>query len=313
MALSSSLRPQAPPAGGPLLLELTNLHKRYGQFTAVNGLSLGIRRGETLGLLGPNGAGKSTLMKLIVGALCADDGAVRFAGLAATELEARARIGIAPQEVALYPTLSAEENLAFFGRLYGLGGRRLRERVSYCLDIAGLEQRRKDRVGTFSGGMARRLNLCCAIVHEPDLVLLDEPTVGVDPHSRNHIFEALERLRSSGLTVLYSTHYMEEAERLCDRVAVIDRGRLLALGSVAELIRAHGGQFVVRVRVEGELPSELAALGASHGRVWTFATADPWALVNRFATAKLGIDALHVERPNLESVFLALTGRSLRD
>lgn len=299
--------------GLPAGLELVGVQKRYGHRVALAGVDLRLRRGETLGLLGPNGAGKSTLMKIVVGALDADHGSVSIGGLPASARAARGKLGFAPQDLALYANLSAEENLELFGRLHGLRGRRLRERVELCLELAGLEDRRRDRVRTFSGGMARRLNLSCAIVHEPELVLLDEPTVGIDPQSRNHIFATLERLREAGLTLLYSTHYMEEAERLCDRVAVVDRGKLLAEGTVSELVQLHGGDFVVRAIVASSMPPELAELGTRRGHEWTFVTSEPWTIVRGFATGKLRVASLNVQGPSLESVFLKLTGRSLRD
>lgn len=265
-----SVVPLRPPAAAkappPDAVRVDHVVRRYGRLTALEDVSLAIRRGETFGLLGPNGAGKSTLMRLLVGADEPDAGSITLDGELVTRRATRARIGIAPQEMALYANMTAAENLLFAGRLYGLSGRHLTERVAVALDVAALTPRRDDWVKDFSGGMKRRLSLACAIVHEPALVLLDEPTAGVDPQSRNHIFAALERLRESGVTIVYSTHYMEEAERLCDRIGILDRGRLLALGTLDELTRSRAP-----------------------------------------------VVPLHVERPRLEGVFLALTGRSLRD
>jgi ABC-2 type transport system ATP-binding protein len=210
----------------------------------------------------------------------------------------RARIGLAPQALALYELLSGEENLAFFGRLQGLRGGALRQRVNAALDFAGLSDRRRDRVDRYSGGMKRRLNLAAAILHQPRLLLLDEPTAGVDPQSRNQIFEAIAALRRDGRAIIYTTHYMEEAERLCDRVAVIDHGRLLAIGTVSQLLAEHGGPATLVVRTS-----------AGERRVQA---SDPLAELNRIAASET-IETFHLERATLEQVFLRLTGRSLRD
>jgi ABC-2 type transport system ATP-binding protein len=223
------------------MLTLENVRKTYGAIVAVDGLSLTVDRGEVLGLLGPNGAGKSTSVNLAVGLLAPDAGSVRVEGKGQpTDPMVRRAIGVAPQALSLYELLSGEENLRFFGEVYGLSGAHLRERVGWSLDFVGLADRRHDRVGIYSGGMKRRLNLAAALVHDPELILLDEPTVGVDPQSRHQIFENILALKRLGRTLVYTTHYMEEAERLCDRVAIIDRGRLLALGSVQQLLDAHG-------------------------------------------------------------------------
>ncbi len=297
----------------PAELRLDHVVRRYGRLVAVNELSLAVRPGETFGLLGPNGAGKSTLMRMMLGADEPDAGSITLGEQAVTSRAVRARIGIAPQEIALYGNLSAAENLRFAGRLYGLSGRVLEERVLAALEVAGLSARRDDRVRVFSGGMQRRLNLACAIVHEPALVLLDEPTAGVDPQSRNHLFDALERLKETGVTVIYSTHYMEEAERLCDRIGIIDHGRLLALGSVEELTTRHGGGYHIAAELEGPLPNGLPRHTALVGQKVHYVTDDPWPIVNALARSGSRIASLQVERPSLEGVFLSLTGRTLRD
>lgn len=282
------------------MLSFDNVRKCYGSVVAVERLSLQIHRGEIFGLLGPNGAGKSTTVHLAVGLLEPDSGSVMIEGLGHPfEPSVRARVGVAPQALALYEELSGEENLRFLGRMYGLGTRGLGERTERALEFVGLADRRRDRVRSYSGGMKRRLNLAAAVVHDPDLVLLDEPTVGVDPQSRNSIFENILALKERGRTVVYTTHYMEEAERLCDRVAIVDHGRLLALDSVQALIRAHGGERVLVVeRADG-----------SEERV---RSADPLAELNRIAAAGR-VAGFRVERTNLEQVFLNLTGRRLRD
>jgi len=223
-------------------IEVQGLAKAYGPLQAVDGISFQVDPGECFGLLGPNGAGKTTTIHCIVGALRPDAGEVRVDGLPdPTRSAVRARLGVAPQALAIYDDFSAEENLAFFGGLYGLTGSRLRERVDYALELSGLTARRRDRVSTYSGGMQRRLNLVCGLLHDHPVILLDEPTVGVDPQSRNLIFDNIEALKREGRTILYTTHYMEEAERLCDRVAIVDQGRILALDTVQALVRAHAG------------------------------------------------------------------------
>jgi ABC-2 type transport system ATP-binding protein len=223
-------------------LRASGLRKSFGDRLAVDGVSFEVGRGETLGLLGPNGAGKTTTIGMIVGALRPDAGRVTLDGQDdPTRPEIRRRVGVSPQALALYADLTGEENLSFFGSLYGLAGARLRERVAWALEFAGLADRRRDRVLGYSGGMQRRLNLVCGLLHDPPVILLDEPTVGVDPQSRNAIFESIERLRAEGRTIVYTTHYMEEAERLCDRVAIMDHGRILAVDTVEGLLRTHGG------------------------------------------------------------------------
>jgi ABC-2 type transport system ATP-binding protein len=281
------------------MLVLEGLRKSYGAHIALSGLSLSVRRGEIFGLLGPNGAGKTTTVSLAVGLLEPDVGRVTVEGLGAPSTPAvRARLGLAPQALALYDGLSGDENVAFFGSVYGLSGTRLAERVKGAIEFVGLADRSRDRVSTYSGGMKRRLNLAVALVHDPELILLDEPTVGVDPQSRNLIFENVRHLRDLGKTIVYTTHYMEEAERLCDRVGIIDHGTLLALGTVAELLAAHGGRPVL-----------VAEAGGEEIRV---EADDPLVELNRLAAGR-PVSAFRVERATLEQVFLHLTGRQLRD
>ena len=227
------------------MVTFQNVRKSYGKGAnaalALDGLSLTVKQGEVFGLLGPNGAGKSTTVHLAVGLIAPDAGTIAIASQGApTEPAVRRQIGVAPQALALYDLLSAEENLRFIAQLHGLDGTTLRERVDWALAFVGLTDRRRSRVAAYSGGMKRRLNMAAALVHDPSLILLDEPTAGVDPQSRNQIFENIRALQKLGRTVIYTTHYMEEAERLCDRVAIIDHGRLLALGTVQELLDAHG-------------------------------------------------------------------------
>ena len=281
------------------MLNLRDVRKSFGTIVAVDGLSLSVRKGEVLGLLGPNGAGKSTSVSLAVGLLVPESGTVTIEGHGnPAEPGVRQAIGVAPQALAVYDLLTGEENLRFFGEVYGLAGARLDERVKWCLDFVGLADRKGDRAGGYSGGMKRRLNLAAAVLHEPELLLLDEPTVGVDPQSRNRIFESIEALHRDGRTIIYTTHYMEEAERLCDRIAIVDAGKLLALGTLAELIAAHGG------------PPTLVV--TTNGSAQRLQTPDPLTTLNAIA-ASSRIDAFQMERPTLEQVFLRLTGRSLRD
>ncbi len=223
-------------------IEVRELKKSYGTVVAVDGLSFLVDRGECFGLLGPNGAGKSTTINCVVGALQPDSGQVTIEGETdPTRPSVRMKIGVAPQSIALYEDLTAQENLEFFGKLYGLSGDLLKTRIEMALEFSGLAERRKGRVSTFSGGMQRRLNLVCGILHDPPVILLDEPTAGVDPQSRNLLFDNIEELKRLGRTVVYTTHYMEEAQRLCDRVAIIDQGKILALDTVEGLLRAHKG------------------------------------------------------------------------
>jgi ABC-2 type transport system ATP-binding protein len=280
------------------MLTFENVRKQYGSLVAIDGLSLAVARGEVLGLLGPNGAGKSTSVNLAVGLLAPDAGRITVDGRDPRVPAARTHLGVAPQSLALYDLLSGLENLRFFAQMYGLTGKRLSDRVEWALAFVGLTDRAGDRVVAYSGGMKRRLNLAAALVHDPQLILLDEPTVGVDPHSRNQIFENILALKRLGRTVIYTTHYMEEAERLCDRVAVIDGGKLLALGTVNKLIAAHGVKPTLVVQTaSGERRSE---------------TSDPLGELNRLAAAGTVL-SFQMERATLEQVFLHLTGRSLRD
>ncbi len=305
------------------MLQLSNVTKRYGALTALDGVSLEIARGEFFGLLGPNGAGKSTTMSLIAGLRAPDAGSITLDGqtLSAVSAGARQGLGLVPQNIALYPELTADENLRIFGELYGLHGAELRGRIQEALEAVQLIERRRDLVKTFSGGMQRRLNLVAALLHRPKLLLCDEPTVGVDPQSRNAIFEYLERLNREGLTIIYSTHYMEEATRLCSRIGIIDHGKLHALGALDELLTRLPFEEEVRFPATAETDKLLPAL-AANGDVASaegqhrfrprsgfklsmfFALAESLALPPRLFT---------VQRPTLEALFLHLTGRTLRE
>jgi ABC-2 type transport system ATP-binding protein len=308
-------------------LECRDLHKRFGERQAVAGLGFEVAPGECYGLLGPNGAGKTTTISMIAGLLEPDAGEVVVAGrpMGPRATAARAALGLVPQEIALYPDLSATENLRFFGRLQGLAGRRLAERVAAVLATVGLADRAADRVASYSGGMKRRVNIAAGLLHEPRLLILDEPTVGVDPQSRNAILEQVETLRDAGMAVLYTTHYMEEAERLCDRVGVVDEGRIVAEGTRRELVATLGQTDRLRVTATGDL-DDLARrcrslpgvdrVDVAAGAVEILVDDGRRALtaVARAAEdAGVAVDGIELVEPDLEGVFLALTGKALRD
>ena len=312
--------PAGPIASSPPL-QIEGLVKRFGKVTAVDGITLELRVGECLGLLGPNGAGKTTLIRSIVGRVIPDAGRVAVFGYPADSAAARAALGWVPQELAVYPRLTCKENLESFGRYHGLAGTRLEESVAWCLDWSSLQDRATELARNLSGGMRRRLNMAAGIIHRPKLVLMDEPTVGVDPQSRNRIFEMIETLHGEGTAIIYTTHYMEEAERLCDRVAIVDHGRVIALGTNAELVH---NAFASRSQVEAHFagPSDgVAAWVAQRGGRLVDSTAqftverptEIAGLLDDAARAGLEVVDVSLHRPNLESVFLHLTGRELRD
>ncbi len=309
------------------ILQAKGLVKAYDELTAVNGVSFGIDAGETFGLLGPNGAGKTTAISMVAGLLRPDAGEVTVAGerIVTNSTVGKGAIGLVPQELAIYPDLTGEENLTFFGRLYGMGGRDLMTRVDQVLEVIGLVDRRGDLTKEFSGGMQRRLNIGIGLLHEPKLLILDEPTVGVDPQSRNAILESVEHLSDLGLAVLYTTHYMEEAERLCDRVAVIDEGSVKAEGTRRELVSLVGEKDRIRVVASGDLVEASRVAGELEGVASASASDDgldilaPDAasllpqLLGRLAATNVNITGVQVAEPNLEAVFLHLTGKALRD
>jgi ABC-2 type transport system ATP-binding protein len=295
--------------------------KRFGRLTAVAGITLELRGGECLGLLGPNGAGKSTLIRSIAARVIPDEGTVSIFGMRAGSAAARQSLGWIPQELALYPRLTCRENLIAFGRYHGLSDAALEDNVAHCLDWATLADRAGELVKDLSGGMKRRLNMAAGLIHRPRLVLMDEPTVGVDPQSRNRIFEMIEQLRGEGVSILYTTHYMEEAERLCDRIAIIDHGKIIAEGAHADLVRSAFGSRTQVVARFGGAPENIAAwVAASGGRLLDGAAIFAVDHANEIspllaASARAGLDLvdLSLMKPNLESVFLQLTGRELRD
>lgn len=337
------------------IVQVRDIQKRYGDLMAVNGVSFAIRRGEIFGLLGPNGAGKTTTISMIAGILPLTGGNIEVAGHDARRGSGAMKraLGVVPQELAIYPKLTGQENLAFFGQLYGLAGAELTERVGKMLALVGLADRADSLADTYSGGMKRRLNLAAGLMHNPQLLLLDEPTVGVDPQSRNHIFEGVRELNRQGLSILYTSHYMEEVQALCDRVGIMDGGKLVACDTVPNLIASLGGA-VIEVEVGNAeqienvlpdlrrlehtqgvefvptLPDDAAgaisttppgfgtgeAASGLHGTLRVRADRPNLALpglVIALTQAQLPILGLNIKQPDLEDVFLALTGKTLRD
>ncbi|MFE6508787.1 ATP-binding cassette domain-containing protein [Nocardioides sp. NPDC057767] len=324
---TSSLRAAdtAPPATGDVL-RCTDLRRSFGSVKAVDGISFRIGSGETYGLLGPNGAGKTTIISMISGVLEADSGSMEVDGVEMHPgaLRAKAAIGYVPQDVALYPDLTGRENLLFFASLYRIGRRQARDRVAEVLDIVGLTDRAGERVEKYSGGMKRRLNIAVGLIHRPRLLVLDEPTVGVDPQSRNAILGSVERLSTEGMGVLYTTHYMEEAERLCDRVAIMDLGRMIAEGTPRQLTAQLGDAEHIRLTLDGDPARTVAALRelpdvtgvTGTGDMVDVLVPDAESSLPRVIQVAAGhgtVRSVTVEEPDLETVFLRLTGKRLRD
>ncbi|WP_016698896.1 ABC transporter ATP-binding protein [Actinoalloteichus spitiensis] len=304
-----------------------DLTKRFGRHLAVDSISFTIERGEAYGLLGPNGAGKTTTISMLSGLLRPDAGSVHIAGHALTQdpRAAKARIGYVPQEIALYPELTGRENLRYFGRLYGLPRRTLQNRIAEVLDLVGLTDRADDKVGDYSGGMKRRINIGAALLHEPTLLVLDEPTVGVDPQSRNAILEGVDQLVAAGMSLLYTSHYMEEVERVCKRVGIIDKGRLVAEGTKRELVSRLGTSDRVELVLDGDITAaaeklravdrvtEAVPTGTSSVRLLAEGSRH---LLPSFIAAVEGvatITGVEITEPDLEAAFLHLTGSTLRD
>ncbi len=309
------------------MLEARSLKKSYGKLVAVDGVSLRAGAGETIGLLGPNGAGKTTTVSIIAGLMSPDSGEVLIDGRPVTSDTdpVKLKIGLVPQDMALYEKLSARDNLTFFAALYSISGAKAKQAIGEALTLVGLSDRAQDKVETFSGGMKRRLNLAAALLHDPQILLLDEPTVGVDPQSRNAIFENLETLKKHGKTLVYTTHYMEEAERLCDRIVIIDHGKVIANDTLQGLHRLLPVTNVIAIEldnVDGFKPEQLLTLQEvksselQEGKL-RVGVRDLTAGANSVLQwlANNGHSYHHVvsERPDLETVFLTLTGRSLRD
>ena len=310
------------------IIEIKDVVKRYGSKISVDHLSLKIEEGEIFGLLGPNGAGKSTMIKMICGLVKIDSGSIRIDQLGVNEspLETKKRIGLVPQDLAIYDNLTAKENLNFFARLYGLRGKLLKERVEEALEFVGLTDKRNDKPDTFSGGMKRRLNIACGIMHHPKIVIMDEPTVGIDPQSRNHILEAVRTLNKLGSTVIYTSHYMEEVEAISSRVGIMDHGRLIALGTRQELRDQMGQEEKIVIETQSIHPQVIEELeqhiGIQDVRISNETTVDILLKSSQtylqdilfvFAKHQVAIRTLSRVEPDLESLFLTLTGRTLRD
>jgi len=308
-------------------IEVKNLKKSFGDFQAVQDATFHAESGEVLSLLGPNGAGKSTTISMLSGLLAPSAGEASIMGHSVTRepAAAKASLGMVPQDIALYPDLSARENLVFWGKMYGLRGAALKSRVDEVLEIIGLADRQKDYVGKFSGGMKRRVNIGAALLHKPEVVIMDEPTVGIDPQSRRHILDNVKELNQQGMTVLYTTHYMEEAAELSHHIAIMDNGKVIAYGTHAELIQLVGEQTRIditlnteadRILSEWRKTEGVSRIDSTDGKVSALVDDSNRVLPLLFdAAAKVGvrITSVDIQEPNLEMVFLHLTGRALRD
>ena len=310
-----------------IAIQVQNLHKDFGEIYAVHGIDFEVQRGEIFSLIGPNGAGKSTTISMISGLLKPDQGEIAVMGydVKTESMQAKTAIGVVPQEIALYEDLSARENLTFWGKMYGLRGAPLKKRVDEILEIVGLSERQKGRVSKFSGGMKRRLNIGIALLHKPDVVIMDEPTVGIDPQSRRNILESVKDLNQQGMTVLYTTHYMEEAQELSDHIAIMDHGKIIARGTHNELVKIIGGldriELTINTHSAKIIDSWQGTQGvqqvvAENGHINLLVDDSNLILPLLFDTAsqvETRITSVEIQEPNLEAVFLRLTGRALRD
>lgn len=310
-----------------MVIECKGLTKTYKDVKALIGLDLSIPKGIIYGLLGPNGAGKSTFINIVAGLVKADSGKLVVAGSSLPEQSraVKGRMGFVPQDLAIYEDLTAYENIAFFASLYGLKGSEKKEKVEKALEFVSLTDRRKDRAKAYSGGMKRRLNLACGICHEPEILFLDEPTVGIDPQSRNHIMESIKKLNKNGMTIIYTTHYMEEAEALCDRIGIIDNGKIIAEGKLSELQKTVSDNELLFIEATGNMDELLVRITETNG-ILEAGLEQTGILVKHTGrkgilediirhTAQTGseIHKLESRMPNLEDVFLSMTGRTLRD
>jgi ABC-2 type transport system ATP-binding protein len=313
-----------------IILNAQDLHKEFDKVKAVQGISFAIEKGEIFSLLGPNGAGKTTTISMLSCLLAPSQGDAIIDGHSVRKepQHVKESIGVVPQEIALYPDLTAGENLVFWGRMYGLSGAKLKERVDAVLKVADLTERSKEKVETYSGGMKRRINIAVGLLHQPKLLFMDEPTVGIDPQSRRRILDTVLELNKQGLTVLYTTHYMEEAAELSNRIGIIDHGKLIAIGTQSELTKLVNEFDTVRIGVGGEIPDPNGLIVAIEkiGGVQQVALTDGSLIVqtksadavlgdivNQLSKAGIRVQSLKVDEPNLEAVFLHLTGRALRD
>lgn len=308
------------------IIEVKNLSKKYGKVTAVNQITFKVQKGEIFGLLGPNGAGKTTTISMIAGLIRSNTGKINVKGydISLNLTEVKNLIGIVPQEISLYNELSAKDNLIFFGKLYGVKGKTLKENISKVLEIFGLSKRSHENIQNFSGGMKRRLNIAVGLIHKPEILFLDEPTVGVDPQSRYNIFENVKKLANEGITIIYTTHYMEEAEMLCNRVGIIDDGKIIALDTPKQLINNYGKGFIyigidnIDANVLNKLNNltTIKSISKNDSKLCIEAMDIQNTLIDIITMLKkfnLSITSLEILEPSLESVFLHLTKKSLRD
>ena len=308
-------------------IEVQNLHKVFGEVKAVQGIDFTVQAGEIFSLLGPNGAGKTTTISMISCLLRPNEGDVLVMGHSVRKdpQAVKACLGVVPQEIALYEDLSARENLSFWGKMYGLRGEQLRQRVDEVLEVIGLADRQKGAVGKFSGGMKRRLNIGIALLHKPQLIIMDEPTVGIDPQSRRSILDSVLQLNREGSTVLYTTHYMEEAQELSDHIAIMDHGKLIAMGTHEELVKIVGEMDRLEVTLSAEAPEVIAVwketpgvrqVTSEDGHISLLVEDSNLVLPRLFESVQhtnLRLTSVDIQTPNLEAVFLHLTGRGLRD
>lgn len=311
------------------MLHVNRVRKSFGKTEVVKGVTFSVDQGESFGLLGPNGAGKSTTISMICGLLPYNEGEITVGGYSVKDhpLEIKRKIGVVPQDIALYPTMSAKDNLLFWGKMYGLSGRDVKKRADEILEFVGLHDRAKDKIETFSGGMKRRINIGAALMHKPELLIMDEPTVGIDPQSRNHILETVKELNKEGMTIIYTSHYMEEVEFLCKRIGIIDHGEVIAIGTKDDLCNRLSGGTIVKMEVNVFKPSlidELNALpitekviGKEEEKTLEIFVSSSHQALGELVTAavknNVEVSSIQVQEPNLESLFLQLTGRSLRD
>jgi ABC-2 type transport system ATP-binding protein len=304
-----------------IALNIQQLSKKYGKKIALESISFSVKKGTCFGLLGPNGAGKSTTMKILTGIVIADNGSVTILGLDSIDhrQSIQQKVGYVPQSITLYEELNAYDNLLFFGKMYGVKDNLLKERIRKVLLQTGLLDRAKDKVKEYSGGMKRRINIAAALLHEPKILILDEPTVGIDPQSRNHIFDMIHELKKEGVTIIYSTHYMEEVEALCDEIAIIDNGKIITQGNLKELLEQYSTNAIYIETNQIEKLKDLQGLTkmSTKNAGWILETNQPVVLLQNILKTSteqaIDIQALEMMRPSLESVFLSLTGTSLRD
>lgn len=304
------------------MLKVNSITKTFDQFKAVNGISLSLTPGMFYGLLGPNGAGKTTTIHMISAIMPPDTGEILIAGIDVykQQQQVKMHMGVVPQEIALYDDLSAFDNLLFWGSLYGITGTDAKKQANYLLEWVGLADRKNDAVKTYSGGMKRRVNIASALMHNPGLVVMDEPTVGIDPQSRNKIYELLDEMHAGGKTILYTTHYMEEAEKMCDKIGIIDSGKIIAEGSLNELKTNYSLADTVVITYSGKSDGNIAGYTTQHNEALNEiviqikdAKGHLSDIVNKCAVAQIAIHNIDIKSSGLEAIFLHLTGRQLRD